>query len=381
VSHVRTARQRAESAFRRIFGNQPEAVARAPGRVNLIGEHVDYNDGLVVPVAIELDVVVCARARADGVLVVHADDLGQTSTLEIDADDASGWAAYVVGVAALLQAAGVLVPGADIAFAGDIPLGAGLSSSAALEAAMALALLRLGNAEMEPLHIAQLCREAESRWAGVSCGIMDQFAALLSRADHAMLLDCRSLETRFIPWPPSVAIVVIDSGVSRQLAASAYNERVRECAAAAQQLGVPALRDADTALLAASDHLPETLFRRARHVITEIGRTRSFGASLQAGELQRCGELLHQSHASLRDDYEVSSPQLDTLVAITQSIPGVLGSRLTGAGFGGCTVTLVQIDALDECLTQVPSRYRKETGLEARVFVTRPSDSAALVDV
>ena len=379
MSHVRTARQRAESAFRRIFGHPPEAAARAPGRVNLIGEHVDYNEGLVLPVAIDLDVVACARARADGMLVVHADDLGQTSTLQIDAADAAGWAAYVVGVAALLQSAGVPVPGADIAFAGDIPLGAGLSSSAALEAAIALAVLRLGNAAMEPLQIAQLCREAESRWAGVSCGIMDQFAALLSRADHAMLLDCRSLETRFIPWPPSVAIVVTDSSVSRELAASAYNDRVRECADAARHLGVATLRDADTGLLAARDHLPETLFRRARHVITEIARARSFAAALQAGELERCGELLNQSHASLRDDYEVSSPQLDKLVAIAQSMPGVLGSRLTGAGFGGCTVTLVHIDALDEYVTRVPSRYREETGLDARAFVTRPSDSAALV--
>jgi galactokinase len=313
----------------------PDAIARAPGRINLIGEHVDYNDGLVLPFAINLDVVVCARRRAQRTLNVTSLEKAERASIHLDARTRpAGWAAYAAGVAALLE----LQQGADLVVASDVSEGAGLASSAAFEVAVALALLALQGRSMAPADVAQLCRQAELEWAGVRCGVMDQFAVLLGQEAHALLLDCRTLEYEHVAIPESARFAIADTGNSRKLAASAYNTRVHECLAAAQQLGVNSLRDVTS--VSAADVLPVPLNNRARHVISEIERTRRTAAALRTGDLEQCGSLMNASHESLRRDYDVSSAALDTLVERARTVPGVLGARLTGAGFGGHAIAL-----------------------------------------
>jgi galactokinase len=312
--------------------------------VNIIGEHTDYNDGLVLPMAIDMELVVCARARADRILAVTSTDLSQTREFNPEAAQKPvGWLSYIAGVQALLEAATGPLGGADLVIASDIPRGSGLSSSAALEAGTALALLALAGRTMPGERIAELCREAEHEWAGVQCGIMDQYACLLGHAGHALLIDCRTLTHTQVPVPPDARFVIAGSGNNRVLAASAYNLRVAECAHAAGLLRVASLRDvrpdrADSLIA----ELPEPLGRRARHVVTEIDRTVRAAAALRADDLRTCGALMNASHESLRDDYDVSSDALDTLVETARALPGVCGSRLTGAGFGGYAITLVE---------------------------------------
>jgi galactokinase len=330
LSALPAARARAEAAFGECFAATPDVIARAPGRVNLIGEHVDYNDGIVLPMAIDLDVVVCARRRSDHVLYVASLERGETGTIHLNATERPrGWPAYVAGIAAVLR----IESGADLVVASDVPQAAGLSSSAAFEAAVALALLALERRELDRTELAQQCRRAEHEWAGVSCGIMDQLAVLCCREAHALLLDCRTLDFEHVPIPEAVRMAITHEGSSRELAASGYNARVQECREAARLLGVAALRDVASA--AALDVLPAPLDRRARHVISEIERTRRLAAALRAGNVLQCGALMNASHESLRHDFEVSTSNLDGLVERARAVPGVLGARLTGAGFGG----------------------------------------------
>ncbi|MGH7467001.1 MAG: galactokinase [Longimicrobiales bacterium] len=330
LSSAPAARERAEAAFYDRFGSVPEAMARAPGRVNLIGEHVDYNDGLVLPIALDLDVVVCARRRHDRALHVTSLEHDQIGIVKLGSSERPvGWIAYVAGLATLLE----VQQGADLLVASDVPPGAGLASSAAFEVAVALSLLALERRSYPPEILAQLCRRAEQEWVGVQCGIMDQYASLCCRQGHALLLDCRSLEFQQVPIPETIRFAITDCGAKRELAASAYNDRVKECREAARQLGLTALRDAVG--LAAINTLPAPLDKRARHVTSEIERTRTMAAALRAGDPSQCGALMNASHDSLRGDYEVSSAALDTLVEKARSVPGVLGARLTGAGFGG----------------------------------------------
>jgi len=371
-------------AFEWAFGRAPVALARAPGRVNLIGEHVDYNDGFVLPVAIDLDITVAAAPRSDRRVHVLATDLGEDAWFHLDhpAEKRPAWTAYLQGVSALLERRGVRLPGADLAIAGDIPRGAGLASSAALEVAAARALLESARRTLTDLEIVELCHRAEGEWAGVHCGVMDQFAAVFGETGHAIFLDCRTLECMRVPLPDEVMLVATHSGIPRGLQASEYNDRVAQCAEAARLLGVRRLRDLTAeAFVERAGRLPELLRRRARHVLSEIQRTRDAAAALEADATWRVGRYLNESHESLCLDYEVSTPDIDTLVHITRSINGVMGSRLTGAGFGGCVLSLVARHAVPEYSERVPDEYRRRTGRTATVHVLRASPGASLLPI
>ena len=308
----------------------------APGRVNLIGEHTDYNDGFVLPAAIDRFTTVTAEPRDDRVVTVDATDLRKRDEFSLDAIDRTGtWRDYVRGVVALVAPE----HGVDLRIESDVPRGAGLSSSAALEIAVGRALSALPGAEL-----ALLAQRAENEFVGVPCGIMDQFCVANARAGHALLLDCRDLSFRLVPVPPGVGIVVCDSRMERKLGESGYAERRAACEEAARLLGFRALRDAT---LDDVQRLPKQLRRRARHVVSETERTLAAATELEAGNLQAVGELMDDSHRSMRDDYEVVPPQLDALAAATRAIDGCYGSRLTGGGFGGCTVSLVDVAAVD----------------------------------
>ena len=293
-----------------------------------------------------------------------------------------GWVSYVLGVAKVLDRVGIRMPGADIALAGDVPQGAGLSSSAALEVASARALLALTGALLPDLEVVEICHRAETQWAGVNCGVMDQFASVYGRPGHAIFLDCRSLDCIGVPIPEEARLVAADSGVRRGLADSAYNERVRECDEAAYRLGVRKLRDIGfDEFFSREEELPDPVRRRARHVVTEIERTREAAAALDAGALWRVGRAINESHESLRLDYEVSTPELDALVHAARAVTGVYGSRLSGAGFGGCTLSLVAADSLPAFLEQVPAAYRAATGRETALHVLKPAAGATVLDL
>ncbi|MBI3978470.1 MAG: galactokinase [Chloroflexi bacterium] len=375
----------ARTAYERTFGAIPPGAvaAAAPGRVNLIGEHTDYTGGFVLPIAIDLDVVVLAAPVLGGDhIAAYADRFRDLAAfpLRSAAGDRRGpaWQRYVEGVVRELQASGVALPAARLAIAADLPEGAGLSSSAAVEVAVAFALLDLAGRTLAPEQLALLCRQAEHRWAGVQCGVMDQFAVTLSRPGHALFLDTRSLAYRHVPLDGAGAtFVVVHSGLGRSLAQSAYNERLAECAEGLALLraaapGLASLRDVTAEHLAGHLHrLPDRIGRRVRHVVAENARVVAAVRALEAGDAAALGHLMNASHDSLRDDYAVSSPQLDALVDLARATPGVLGSRLTGAGFGGCTVSLVRPDAVEAFIAAVPAAYQAKTDHQATVWPVR----------
>jgi galactokinase len=380
---METAAERAADAFEWAYGTKPEVTARAPGRINLIGEHVDYNDGFVLPAAIDLDVVVAASPRHDRRVRLIAADLDESASFNLDVPGArrTTWASYVQGVAVLTESVGVRLTGADLAIAGDVPRGAGLSSSAAFEVAIARALLAVCGRNLPDMEIVEICHRAEREFAGVSCGVMDQFAAVFGRERHALFLDCRSLHCAPVRMPSDVVLIATDSGTRRSLGLTAYNDRVEQCQEAARLLGVRRLRDIRLDQLESrTGRLPELLARRVRHVVSEIERTREAATALEAGETANVGRFMNESHASLRDDYDVSTPQLDALVALAQALPGVHGSRMSGAGFGGCTVSLVAAEAADAFREQIPEAYRSETGQEATVYVLQPAAGASVIN-
>ncbi|HUF68094.1 MAG TPA: galactokinase [Longimicrobiales bacterium] len=381
---MRNAAERAAVSFEWAYGRKPTVIARAPGRVNLIGEHVDYSDGLVLPVGIELDVVVAASARTDRGVRVVASDLGQRASFHLDrpGERRPAWTRYTQGVASLIETVGVRLPGADLSIAGDVPPGSGLASSAALEVAAAMALLAVATRKMPDLELVEICHRAEHEWVGVSCGVMDQFTAVFARAGHAAFLDCRTLDCLQVPVPEQALIVVTESGTHRDLSASnAYNDRVRECEEAARLLGVRRLRDVTPDELAErGSRLPPLLLKRARHVVTEIERTRESAAALEASALWRVGRCMNESHESLRDDFEVSTPELDALVHAARSAQGVYGSRLCGAGFGGSTVTLLASWALDSFRDRVTWEYTRAMNREPVIRAFRPAAGASVID-
>ncbi|MBI3914668.1 MAG: galactokinase, partial [Chloroflexi bacterium] len=341
-----------QSQFSNLYRAPPSFIARAPGRVNLIGEHTDYNDGFVLPIALDRAVYLAARPRADRtVRVVARDFAGARAEFSLDAitrDDKSAWSNYLRGVAWALEQRGARLRGCDLVIAGDVPIGAGLSSSAALEVAAAMALCvgaGLVPVRLSRVEIARVCQRAENEFVGVQSGIMDQFVSALARAGHALRLDCRDLTYEYVPIPRSVSIVVCNSMKSRGLVESAYNERQAECDAAAQRLGellgkpVKALRDISLAELESkAKELTGTLARRARHVISENQRVLDAVRNMRENKAAAMGALMNASHASLRDDFEVCCDELDALVEIAIAQYGCWGARLTGAGFGGCTV-------------------------------------------
>ena len=376
----------ARAALDAAFGASaaPSVVGSAPGRVNLIGEHTDYNDGFVFPMAIPYRVEVAARRRADRTVRVRSRDFDAEVTFSLDGaipfDRERRWSNYARGVVQVLRDEGVPLPGADLVVRGDVPLGAGLSSSAAFEVATAVALLALADVTLPGARVARLCQRAENEFVGMPCGIMDPFVSALGLRDHALLVDCRTLEHRAVRLSlDGHAIVLTDSTVQHRLADSAYPQRRAACEAAAAALGVRALRDVnEAALAAAAPTLEPTLLRRARHVVGENARVERSVAALERGDLAAFGHEMDASHDSLRDDYEVSCAEVDRLVALARAVPGVLGSRITGGGFGGCTVSLVREDAVAAFVDRVAGPYREATGLTPRIFVTTPAEGAVV---
>ncbi len=378
-SEARSSLELARAAFEGAFEERPEFLSRAPGRVNLIGGHVDYNDGLVLPVAADLEIAVAFRARSDRHVRVFAGAFDET--VEFDIADLSpgsvdGWAAYPAGIAWAIAQAGLPVSGLDAAVVGDVPLGGGLSSSAAIEVAFAAAFRQVSGLQFPELKLAQIGQTAENQYVGVRCGIMDQVAAACATPGNAMLLDCRSLEVRHVQLPLAMRIVVLCTGVERELRDSEYNVRRRECEESVSRLSaidsdIKSLRDvAPEQLPSLIRHLPPPLDRRTRHVVGEIERVQLGAAALEQNETERFGELMFASHRSLRDDYQVSSEELDTLVDLARQAPGTIGARLTGAGFGGCTVNLVTAMLVEDFLEHVTEHYDKLYGHEPDTFVT-----------
>jgi len=377
---------RAAAEFSRRFGRAPSHGARAPGRVNLIGEHTDYNDGLVLPCAIDRATVVLAAPRDDArVRVASADLAAETEFALAEHARAGDWADYVRAVAAALAEAGHRVRGADLAIASDVPLGAGLSSSAALGVAATYALARVSGIALAPRAAAELAHRAESHFAGIGCGILDQFASALGARDRALRIDCRARDVTEIVLPPGATWLVADSGAHRELARGGYRERVAECAAAlaaAKRAGsaapsASALRDlGEDSLHALARVLPEVLLRRARHVIRENARVDAFAQALAAHDLGAAGALMRASHASLRDDYAVSTRELDALCALGDAAPGCHGSRLTGAGFGGCTLHLVESEAAPAVARSLEAGFTAAFGRAPRVWAVHASEGA-----
>jgi galactokinase len=382
LEEATAVRTRVRREFEERFGAPPAHVARAPGRVNLIGDHTDYNDGFVLPMAIDRAVWIAFRPRDDGRVVLHSLDFDETASFELDdgRKGDAGWLEYVRGVVWALGTAGHRITrGWEGVVAGDVPVGAGLSSSAALELATARVATALADVTWEPTVMARLAQRAENEWVGVNCGIMDQLISAAGRAGHAMLIDCRSLGTRAVPIPASAAIVVLDTATRRGLVDSAYNERRAQCEAGARWFGVPALRDVDPATFAArSSGLDEITCRRARHVVTENARVLAAADALARGDVAAVGTLMNESHASLRDDFAVSRAELDTMVSLARAHGACHGARMTGAGFGGCAVALVEAGAAGEFARDTARAYEQATGRRPAVYVCSASPGASL---
>ena len=376
------------AGFHKKYGRAPRWVVAAPGRVNVIGEHTDYNDGFVLPMAIEHYAVMAADlSRSSGLISVHDGAADETAQIEIAKGVVRGnpkWSNYIRGVIAGFQGRGVKVPALDVFLRSTVPLGGGLSSSAALEVSTATLLEAASGEGMDPVEKALLCQKAEHEFAGVPCGIMDQFISVMGRPNQLLLLDCRSRKTRLVPMnDPAVAILIINSNVRHELGTGEYAKRRAQCEAAAKILGVKSLRDATAdGLENAKNGMDDTIFRRARHVIGEIERTLHAAEGFRASNWVTVGQLMYASHASLRDDYEVSCPELDAIVEIGDAIGvkgGVFGCRMTGGGFGGCAVALVKTDAVREIIKTIAEEYKKKTGVEASLFTSRPAAGASVL--
>ena len=378
---------RAIRAFEKKFGPNP-TLYRAPGRVNLIGEHTDYNDGFVMPAAIGFYTHAAVSSRDDRELHLFAENFGDDKLLNLDSLDGAPtghWSDYVRGVAAVLQSAGLQLRGANLVVSSEVPIGAGLSSSAALEVATAMALLGISGLEMPREQLAKNCQRAENEHTGARCGIMDQFISCFGRARHALLLDCRSLGHELLPLSDEVKIVVCNTKVKHNLAGGEYNQRRAGCEASVRHLhrslpGIRALRDVTVEQLKefGQDLSPET-FRLATHVISENARVLAAAAALKRGDLERFGELMYESHRSLRDDYKVSCKELDMMVELASASKGVLGARMTGGGFGGCTVNLVRKNSVENFVATVASGYKDATGITPEIYVCDAADGASKV--
>lgn len=377
--------------FYKHFLTLPAWMVRAPGRVNLLGEHVDYNDGPVLPAAIDRAVYFAAGSGKDDLASLYALDYNANVTFRladldrkvtVEGKPLPDWALYPAGVAWALQKAGYEPRGINAVFSSDVPIGAGLSSSAAVEVGFAVLWQTASGWNMNRLTLAQICQRAENDYVGVNCGLMDQFASANGVAGHALYFDTRSLEWEPVPLPPNTVLVIADSGIRRSLTTSAYNERRAACEAAVAELqrfkpGLRSLRDIETTEFAAfSVYLPETIRQRAEHVVKEIARVESARSALHRTDTQAFGALMYAGHTSLKNLYEVSTPELDILVHLTRSLPGAIGARLTGAGFGGCTVNLVWASDAEAFMEGLREGYRQKTGREAQVYLCRASAGA-----
>ena len=373
--------RRVTEAFHQRFGCRPDFLVRAPGRVNLIGEHTDCNDGFVLPMAIDRAVWIALRPRGDRVVSVHALDFGESQSYQLDSlSPGDGWLEYIKSVSWSLQGVNAVLSGWEGVIAGDLPIGAGLASSAALELAAARAFVAVSGLTWDAEQMAHLARHAEQEWVGVKCGIMDQMIAATGREGHALLLDCRSLERHQVKLPAGVAMVVLDTGTRRGLLGSAYNSRREECDRAAHLLGKASLRDVkgEDLAAAASTMGESVLLRRARHVVTENARTLCAADAMARNDATALGRLMNESHDSLREDFEVSSPALDAMVSLARRHPACFGARLTGAGFGGCVVAAVQAEDAGAFGSEVCTAYITSTGFRASAYVCRASAGASL---
>ena len=368
--------------FDQRYGAAPAFLVRAPGRVNLIGEHTDYNDGFVMPMAIDRAAWIALRPSGDRKVTVEALDFGESDTFDLDHLDRrpGSWVDYVRGVTWALQQHGYATAGWEGVMAGDVPVGAGLSSSAALELAVARAFGAVADWPWDAPRMALIGQYAENKWVGMNCGIMDQMISAAGIAGHALLIDCRSLATTPMPLPAGTAVIVLDTATRRGLVDSAYNERRAQCETAARHFGVEALRDVSAAQLEnARPQLDDLTYRRARHVVTEDNRVLQACDAMRAGDALALGRLLDASHVSLRDDFQVSSRELDAIVEIAAAHPVCLGVRMTGAGFGGCAVALVRDEGTQEFVDYAAAAYMARTGLTPRVYVCAATNGAEIV--
>jgi galactokinase len=379
--------------FQTKYGRAPRFIVAAPGRVNVIGEHTDYNDGFVLPMAIERYAIMAADFPASQFVSEHTHvnifdaHFDESAAIELTEPVTMGlpkWSNYIRGILAGFQNRGVKIPSLDVALISTVPLGGGLSSSAALEVCMATLIEAATGAQIDPVEKALLAQKAEHEFAGVPCGIMDQFISVMGREGHLLLLDCRSCKTELVPMDdPSVALIIVNTNVKHELGSGEYAKRRTECEAAAQILDVNSLRDATTEQLEREkDKMSEVVYRRARHVIGEIERTVRAAKDIRASNWISAGELMYASHASLRDDYEVSCPELDAVVEIAEGIGltgGVYGCRMTGGGFGGCAVALVRTENVEAITKQIADGYKARSGIDATIFVSRPAAGATVI--
>ncbi|HZR19543.1 MAG TPA: galactokinase [Verrucomicrobiae bacterium] len=379
--------QRAAEMFAKCFGRAPQWQVAAPGRVNLIGEHTDYNDGFVLPMAINRYTVLAGGRNNKREVTLQSVTTGETATFGLRPEvqrGEPGWSNYVRGVVAGFQKRGMKVSGFDAVIDSSVPYGGGVSSSAALEVAAATLMEAMLGQKLDPIEKALLCQVAEHEFAGVPCGIMDQFTSVLAKEDHALLLDCRSRTAQWVPMSdPSVTVLIINTNVRHKLVDGVYAARRQQCQAAARILKVPSLREATLEKLeAVRAGMDPVVFRRARHVIAENERTLKMAQAIQDADWARVGELMYASHASLRDNYEVSCPELDAIVEIARQIPprdGMIGCRMTGAGFGGCAVSLVRTKALKSIGRKFEEGYAGRTGNMPGIFATRPAGGARVL--
>jgi galactokinase len=376
--------------FTQIYGRPPRWIAAAPGRVNVIGEHTDYNDGFVLPMAIERYAVLAADKPAGGRNTIQIRDTAggvEPAMIDLAVPVRPGppkWSNYPRGVVAGCLAHGINPGGLDVLLHSTVPLGGGLSSSAALEVATATLLEAATGQTLDPIEKALLCQKAEHEFAGVPCGIMDQFISVMGRENHLLLLDCRSRQTEFVPMnDPAISLLIINTNVKHELGSGEYAQRRAQCEVAAKIIGVPSLRDADPeALENAKSKMDGVVYRRARHVIGEIERTLHAAEGMRASNWLTVGNLMYASHASLRDDYEVSCAELDAVVEIAEAIGGkggVYGCRMTGGGFGGCAVALIKTDAIESISKNIASAYKTKTGIDAAIFASRPAAGATVI--
>jgi galactokinase len=403
--NLSSLKQQAAKLLRHRFGGRTDHFAAAPGRVNLIGDHVDYNDGFVLPMAIDRHACIAAGTNASSLIRIASHAVGRDVTIDASSPlqpfqvhpktgEDDRWANYVLGVIAGFKDRGVTVPGFDATIVSDVPLGGGLSSSAAIEVAAAMLLQGLCNTNFSKEELALISQQAEHEYAGMPCGIMDQFTSALGKEGHLLLLDCRSRKVVYTPFDePELSALIVNTNVKHELTDGGYAARRRQCEEAAATLGIASLRDlAPSQLREAAARLDDIHFCRTRHVVTEIERTTEAAIAFEEKNWQKVGELFAASHLSLRDDYEVSCAELDWVVELCEqfnaragsrdagSRPPIVGARMTGGGFGGCVVALVWKDNIKEASRFIADRYREVIGREATLFATRPSDGARLLD-
>jgi galactokinase len=382
------------AAFRSEFGRRPTLLARAPGRVNMLGEHVDYNDGPVLPVALDRSVSLVAAPSGDEIVTLFAMDFNQRVSfkltelekkVDLQGQPLPGWALYPAGIAWSLQNDGLSVTGMQAIYTSDVPIGAGLSSSAAVEVVFSVAWQALGGWEADRMRLARQCQRADNLYVGIASGLMDQFISAHGKEGHVLYFDTRSLEWEAIPLIPDISIVIADSGIRRALVDSEYNDRRAACEKAVDLLrqykpDIQSLRDISPQEFAAiCEFLPLNIRMRAEHVVKEIARVQSAVVALRLKEKESFGALMFSGHASLRDLYQVSTPELDALVEIARDLPGCYGARLTGAGFGGCTVNLVNESLAEKFIHGLKEGYITRTGLPAQVYLCKASDGASVI--